>query len=48
MLFFFFFRLLPWDANVATYRFMGGDKCMYSFIKAKQQQQVVNGHVKSS
>ncbi|KAK9966225.1 hypothetical protein ABG768_003348 [Culter alburnus] len=40
--------LLPWDANVATYRFMGGDKCMYSFIKAKQQQQVVNGHVKSS
>lgn len=44
----FFFRLLPWDANVATYRFMGGDKCMYSFIKTKQQQQVVNGHVKSS
>ncbi len=41
-----FFRLLPWEANVAIYRFMGGDKCMYSFIKTKQQ--VVNGNVKSS
>ncbi|XP_030634241.1 retinol dehydrogenase 10-like [Chanos chanos] len=36
--------LLPWDANVATYRFMGGDKCMYSFIKTKEQN--TNGHVK--
>ncbi|KAJ0023163.1 hypothetical protein NQD34_003062 [Periophthalmus magnuspinnatus] len=25
--------LLPWEANVATYRFMGGDKCMLPFIK---------------
>ncbi|KAK0137823.1 Retinol dehydrogenase 10-B [Merluccius polli] len=25
--------LLPWDANVATYRFMGGDTCMMPFIK---------------
>ncbi|KAL2090724.1 hypothetical protein ACEWY4_012987 [Coilia grayii] len=45
--------LLPWEANVATYRFMGGDKCMYAFIKSKQQQQRVvangyaNGHVSS-
>uniref|UniRef100_A0A8C1XZI0 Uncharacterized protein n=1 Tax=Cyprinus carpio TaxID=7962 RepID=A0A8C1XZI0_CYPCA len=28
-----FFRLLPWEANVATYRFMGGDKCLYSFLR---------------
>jgi hypothetical protein len=26
-------RLLPWEANVATYRFMGGDRCMMPFIK---------------
>uniref|UniRef100_A0A673L985 Uncharacterized protein n=1 Tax=Sinocyclocheilus rhinocerous TaxID=307959 RepID=A0A673L985_9TELE len=44
-LMYFAFLLLPWETNVATYRFMGGDKCMYSFIKTKQQ---VNGHVKSS
>ncbi|CAL8381980.1 unnamed protein product [Boreogadus saida] len=25
--------LLPWEANVATYRFMGGDRCMLPFIK---------------
>ncbi|CAL8353283.1 unnamed protein product [Gadus morhua 'NCC'] len=25
--------LLPWEANVATYRFMGGDRCMMPFIK---------------
>ncbi|XP_020558672.1 retinol dehydrogenase 10-A isoform X2 [Oryzias latipes] len=24
--------LLPWEANLATYRFMGGDKCMLPFI----------------
>ncbi|CAG06953.1 unnamed protein product, partial [Tetraodon nigroviridis] len=24
--------LLPWEANVVTYRFMGSDKCMYPFI----------------
>ncbi|XP_012693941.2 retinol dehydrogenase 10-like [Clupea harengus] len=47
--------LLPWDANVVTYRFMGSDRCMYPFLKAKQEQQqeqkqkdhVANGHVKS-
>lgn len=31
-------RLLPWDANVATYRFMGGDKCMLPFIKNTEQK----------
>uniref|UniRef100_A0A3Q2U3P6 Uncharacterized protein n=1 Tax=Fundulus heteroclitus TaxID=8078 RepID=A0A3Q2U3P6_FUNHE len=25
--------LLPWEANVVMYRFMGGDKCMLPFIK---------------
>ncbi|XP_007570463.1 retinol dehydrogenase 10 isoform X1 [Poecilia formosa] len=25
--------LLPWEANVVVYRFMGGDKCMLPFIK---------------
>ncbi|XP_077581751.1 retinol dehydrogenase 10-B-like [Stigmatopora nigra] len=38
--------LLPWDANVATYRFMGGDKCMLPFIK-NVEQRTSNGHVKS-
>lgn len=28
--------LLPWEANVATYRFMGGDKCMMPFIKTSE------------
>ncbi|KAM8867791.1 retinol dehydrogenase 10-B-like [Synchiropus picturatus] len=39
--------LLPWDANVATYRFMGGDKCMLPFIK-NVEQKTSNGHVQSS
>ncbi|KAM3878539.1 retinol dehydrogenase 10-B-like [Diretmus argenteus] len=39
--------LLPWEANVATYRFMGGDKCMLPFIK-NVEQKTFNGHVKSS
>lgn len=43
-----FFRLLPWEANVATYRFMGGDKCLYSFIKTKQQVVTWDSYVKSS
>lgn len=30
--------LLPWEANVATYRFMGGDKCMLPFIKNTEQK----------
>ncbi|XP_029907793.1 retinol dehydrogenase 10-B-like [Myripristis murdjan] len=39
--------LLPWEANVATYRFMGGDKCMLPFIKNVELKDA-NGHVKSS
>ncbi|XP_010740665.3 retinol dehydrogenase 10 [Larimichthys crocea] len=39
--------LLPWDANVATYRFMGGDKCMLPFIKNAELKSC-NGHIKSS
>ncbi|KAM6980263.1 retinol dehydrogenase 10-A-like [Aplochiton taeniatus] len=38
--------LLPWEANVATYRFMGGDKCMMPFIK-NVEQKTANGHLKS-
>ncbi len=44
---FFFSRLLPWDANVATYRFMGGDKCMLPFIK-NVELKTSNGYIKSS
>lgn len=40
-------RLLPWEANAATYRFMGGDKCMLPFIK-NVEKRTTNGHVKSS
>ncbi|XP_041945448.1 retinol dehydrogenase 10 [Alosa sapidissima] len=29
--------LLPWDANVATYRFVGSDKSMYPFIEKKNK-----------
>lgn len=36
------FRLLPWESNVVTYRFMGSDKCMYPFIDAKRK---LNGAV---
>ncbi|CAL1609238.1 unnamed protein product [Knipowitschia caucasica] len=36
--------LLPWEANVATYRFMGGDKCMMPFIK-NTEQKIANGDV---
>lgn len=32
------FRLLPWEANVVTYRFMGSDKCMYPFIETMGHQ----------
>ncbi|MED6269003.1 hypothetical protein CHARACLAT_028511 [Characodon lateralis] len=39
--------LLPWEANVATYRFMGGDKCMLPFIKSTEMK-TLNGHMKSS
>ncbi|RVE73330.1 hypothetical protein OJAV_G00049130 [Oryzias javanicus] len=28
--------LLPWEANLATYRFMGGDKCMLPFIRRSE------------
>uniref|UniRef100_A0A672ISI4 Retinol dehydrogenase 20 n=1 Tax=Salarias fasciatus TaxID=181472 RepID=A0A672ISI4_SALFA len=38
--------LLPWEANVATYRFMGGDKCMLPFIK-NIELKTSNGHIKS-
>ncbi|XP_003973407.1 retinol dehydrogenase 10-A [Takifugu rubripes] len=30
--------LLPWEANVVTYRFMGSDRCMYPFIDAMSSQ----------
>ncbi|XP_062324613.1 retinol dehydrogenase 10-like [Osmerus eperlanus] len=39
--------LLPWEANMATYRFMGGDKCMMPFIK-NMEQRTANGHAKTS
>ncbi|XP_072238327.1 retinol dehydrogenase 10-A-like [Leuresthes tenuis] len=39
--------LLPWEANVVTYRFMGGDKCMLPFIK-NAELKTSNGHIKSS
>lgn len=32
------FRLLPWESNVVTYRFMGSDKCMYPFIDTMTKQ----------
>ncbi|KAM4612659.1 retinol dehydrogenase 10-A-like [Polymixia lowei] len=38
--------LLPWEANVATYRFMGGDKCMLPFIK-NVELKTSNGHANS-
>uniref|UniRef100_A0A8C5EK97 Short-chain dehydrogenase/reductase 3 n=1 Tax=Gouania willdenowi TaxID=441366 RepID=A0A8C5EK97_GOUWI len=37
--------LLPWEANVATYRFMGGDKCMLPFIKNIEMKN--SSHVQS-
>uniref|UniRef100_A0A672IQ97 NADP-retinol dehydrogenase n=1 Tax=Salarias fasciatus TaxID=181472 RepID=A0A672IQ97_SALFA len=37
--------LIP-SANVATYRFMGGDKCMLPFIK-NIELKTSNGHIKS-
>ncbi|XP_026202803.1 retinol dehydrogenase 10-B-like [Anabas testudineus] len=39
--------LLPWEANVATYNFTGGDKCMLPFIKNVEMRNG-NGHVKPS
>ncbi|KAJ3602669.1 hypothetical protein NHX12_030418 [Muraenolepis orangiensis] len=38
--------LLPWDANVATYRFMGGDKCMMPFIK-NVERKAAQSHIKT-
>lgn len=38
--------MLPWEANVATYRFMGGDKCMLPFIK-NTEMKTSSGHIKS-
>lgn len=32
------FRLLPWESNVVTYRFMGSDKCMVPFIDTMKKQ----------
>lgn len=40
-------RLLPWEAKVATYRFMGGDKCMLLFIK-NAELKTSSVHVNSS
>ncbi|KAI3370001.1 hypothetical protein L3Q82_024806 [Scortum barcoo] len=39
--------LLPWESNVVTYRFMGSDKCMYSFIDSKRKQ-ASNGAIKAA
>ncbi|CAG06817.1 unnamed protein product, partial [Tetraodon nigroviridis] len=30
--------LLPWEANVAAYRFLGGDKCMLPFIENAERK----------
>ncbi|CAL8338815.1 unnamed protein product [Merluccius merluccius] len=38
--------LLPWDASVATYRFMGGDKCMMPFIK-NAEMKAAKGHIQT-
>uniref|UniRef100_A0A3Q2FBX0 NADP-retinol dehydrogenase n=3 Tax=Cyprinodon variegatus TaxID=28743 RepID=A0A3Q2FBX0_CYPVA len=38
--------VLPWEANVVTYRFMGGDRCMLPFIK-NTETKTSNGHMKS-
>ncbi|XP_063072577.1 retinol dehydrogenase 10 [Engraulis encrasicolus] len=35
--------LLPWDANVATYRFLGSDKCMKPFIETMKSKAATNG-----
>ncbi|XP_034388113.1 LOW QUALITY PROTEIN: retinol dehydrogenase 10-A [Cyclopterus lumpus] len=35
---FFSRALLPWEANVVTYRFMESDKCMFPFIDSKKKQ----------
>lgn len=43
--FLFLFRLLPWESNVVTYRFMGSDKCMLPFIERKKKH-MANGPVK--
>lgn len=43
----FTYRLLPWEANVVTYRFMGGDKCMLPFIKHVETK-TANGHITTS
>ncbi|XP_036388683.1 retinol dehydrogenase 10 [Megalops cyprinoides] len=39
--------LLPWEANVVAYRFMGADKCMYPFIKTMEQR-VANGQANAA
>uniref|UniRef100_A0A4W6D720 Retinol dehydrogenase 20 n=1 Tax=Lates calcarifer TaxID=8187 RepID=A0A4W6D720_LATCA len=40
-----FRALLPWESNVAAYRFMGSDKCMYPFIDTMSKQSS-NGSIK--
>ncbi|KAL2091228.1 hypothetical protein ACEWY4_013491 [Coilia grayii] len=39
--------LLPWDANVATYRFLGSDKCMHPFIETMKSK-AANGAIKAA
>uniref|UniRef100_A0A8C3AAV0 Retinol dehydrogenase 20 n=1 Tax=Cyclopterus lumpus TaxID=8103 RepID=A0A8C3AAV0_CYCLU len=39
---FFSRALLPWEANVVTYRFMESDKCMFPFIDSKKKQPANN------
>ncbi|KAJ8378967.1 hypothetical protein AAFF_G00232610 [Aldrovandia affinis] len=39
--------MLPWDANVVAYRFLGADKCMYPFIQTMEQR-VGNGHANAA
>ena len=40
------FRLLPWESNVVTYRFMGSDKCMVPFIDTmRQMKQAANAAI---
>ncbi|XP_062401633.1 retinol dehydrogenase 10 [Sardina pilchardus] len=39
--------LLPWDANVATYRFVGSDRSMYPFIE-KKKNKTANGAINAA
>ncbi|ROL50782.1 Retinol dehydrogenase 10-A [Anabarilius grahami] len=40
--------LLPWESNVATYRFMGSDQCMYPFIETMRKKKAANGPIKAA